>query len=65
MWRMVVPNSSTCAACGCDILAFAKHNPEPGFVAAMQFVWREIGRNVFICWRCADERYKARQVRAC
>jgi hypothetical protein len=64
MWRMDMRESSTCAACGCDLLAFAKHNQVPDFVAAIQFVRRVTGKNVFICWRCAGERYKARQVRA-
>jgi hypothetical protein len=58
------PDSSKCAECGCDLLAVA-HNPVPGFAAAMQFVQRMTGKQVFICWRCADERYKARQMRAC
>jgi hypothetical protein len=57
--------SSRCADCGCDLLAVDKNNPAPGVVAAIQFVRRMTGRQVFICWRCADERYKARQVRAC
>jgi len=60
MRRMGVRDSSKCADCGCDLLAFA-NNPVPGFVAAIQFVRRMTGRQVFICWRCADERYKARQ----
>lgn len=65
MRRMDMRDSGKCAECGCDLLAFAKHNPVPGFVAAMQFVWCAMGRPVFICWCCAEERYKARQVRAC
>jgi hypothetical protein len=65
MWRMGMRDSSKCADCGCDLLAVAKNNPVPGFVAAIQFVRRVTGKHVFICWRCADERYKARQVRAC
>ena len=64
MWRMGMCDSSKCADCGCDLLASANTNPVPGFVAAIQFVRRETGKQVFICWRCADERYKARQVRA-
>ena len=54
-----------CADCGCDLLAFARNKPVSGFVAAIQFVQRATGKHVFICWRCADERHKARQVRAC
>ena len=54
---------SRCAECGCDLLAFT-NNPVPGFVAAIQFVQCATGKHVFICWRCADERYKARQMRA-
>jgi hypothetical protein len=65
MWRMGMRDCSKCTECGCDLLALAKKNPVPGFVAAMQFGRRMTGRQVFICWRCADERYKARQVRAC
>lgn len=65
MWRMGGRDSSKCADCGCDLLAGTKHNPVPGFVAAIQFVRHMTGRQVFICWRCAGERYKARQVRAC
>jgi hypothetical protein len=63
MWRMDVRNGSTCAECGCDLLAVAKHHPVPGFVAAMQFVRRVMGKQVFICWPCADERYRARQMK--
>jgi hypothetical protein len=61
MWRMGMRDSSKCADCGCDLLAVAKDNPVPAFVAALQFVRRMTGKNVFICWRCAAERYKARQ----
>ena len=56
---------SKCADCGCDLLALANNNPVPGFVAAIQFVRRMTGKHVFICWRCADERYKARHMKAC
>ena len=65
MWRMVVRDSSKCADCGRDLLAVAKNDPVPGLIAAIQFVKRATGKHVFICWRCADERYKARQVRVC
>jgi hypothetical protein len=65
MWRMDMRDSDKCAECGCELLAFTKHNPVPGFVAAIRFVRHAIGRPVFICCRCADERYKARQVKAC
>jgi hypothetical protein len=65
MWRMDMRDSSTCTDCGCDLLTATHNNPVPGFVAAIQFVRRMTGRQVFICWRCADERYKARQIRAC
>ena len=65
MRRMDVRDSSKCADCGRDLLALAEHNPVPGFVAAIQFVRRMTGRQVFICWRCADERYRARQMKAC
>lgn len=57
--------SSKCANCGRDLLACANNNPVPGFVAAMLFVRRMTGKDVFLCWRCAGERYKARQMRAC
>ncbi len=56
--------SSKCAGCGCDLLAFAKDCPVSSFVTALRYVRRVMGRQVFICWRCADERYKARQVKA-
>ena len=62
---MAVRDSSKCAGCGCDLLAGANNNPVPGFVAAIQFVRRMTGKHVFICWRCADVRYKARQMKAC
>ncbi len=62
---MGVRDSSKCADCGRDLLAFANNNPVRGFVAAIQFVRRMTGKNMFICWRCADERYKARHMRAC
>jgi hypothetical protein len=65
MVRKVREDVSKCADCGCDLLVVAKHNPVPGFVAAIQFVRRMTGKHVFICWRCADERYKARQMRTC
>ena len=65
MWRMDVRDSSTCADCGCDLLMVAHNSPVPGFIAAIQFVRRVIGRQVFICWRCARERYKARQLKIC
>ncbi len=53
---------SKCADCGCDL--FVASELVPRLVTAIQFVRRMTGKNVFICWRCADERYKARQVRA-
>jgi len=53
MWRMDERNRSKCAECGCDLLAGANKHPVPGFVAAIQFVRRVTGRNVFICSRCA------------
>jgi hypothetical protein len=63
---MGMRDSSKCADCGRDLLAVAKNNPVPGFVAAIRFVVRRMtGKHVFICCRCADERYKARQMRAC
>jgi hypothetical protein len=62
---MDMRDSSKCADCGRDLLDFAKSNPVPGVVAAIQFVQRMTGKQVFICWRCANERYKARQVKAC
>jgi len=62
---MDMRESSKCADCGCDLLAVARNNPVPGFVAAIQFVQRATGRRVFVCWRCAHERYKARQLKAC
>ncbi len=65
MWRMSMRDSSKCADCGRDLLTLAENNPVPGFVAAIQFVRRMTGRQVFICWRCADERYKARQMKVC
>lgn len=65
VWRLGIRDSSKSADCGCDVLAFAKNNPVPGFVAAIQFVQRATCKHVFICWRCADERYKARQMWAC
>jgi hypothetical protein len=58
-------DSSKCADCGCDLLTVARTNPVPGVVAAIQFVRRMTGKQVFICWRCAGERYKARQLKAC
>jgi hypothetical protein len=58
-------NSSKCTECECDVLACAKNNPAPGFVATIQFMLHATGSNVFLCWRCADERYKKRQVQAC
>jgi hypothetical protein len=64
MWRMDVRDSNKCADCGCDLLACTNNNRVPGFVAAIQFVQHVTGKQVFICWRCAGERYKARQVRA-
>ena len=63
MWRMGMRDSSKCADCGCDLLALADNHPVPGVVAAMQFVRRMTGKQVFICWRCADERYQARQMK--
>lgn len=60
---MDMRDSSQCADCGCDLLAVANNNPVPGFVAAMQFVRRMTGRQVFICWRCAAEQYKSRQMK--
>ena len=63
MWRMGMRDSSKCAECGCDLLALAEHNPVPGFVAAIQFVRRMTGKQVFICGRCAGERYKARHLK--
>jgi hypothetical protein len=65
MWRMGMRDSSKCADCGCDLLALADNHPVPGVVAAMQFVRRMTGKQVFICWRCAGARYKARQLKAC
>ena len=65
MWRMDMRVSSKCADCRCDLLEVAKTNPAPGFVAAIQYVRRSTGRHVFICWRCADERHKARQLKTC
>ncbi len=65
MWRKGMRDSSKCADCGCDLLALAENNPVPGFVAAIQFVRRMTDKHVFKCWRCADERYKARRVKAC
>lgn len=62
---MVMRDVGKCADCGCDLLAVAKHNPMPGFVAAIQFVQRANGRQVFICWHCVDKRYKARQAGVC
>jgi hypothetical protein len=63
MWHMDMRESSQCADCGRDLLA--KDELVPRLVTAIQFVRRVMGRQVFICWRCADERYKARQVKAC
>ncbi len=63
MWRMGMRDSSTCAGCGGDLLAGANNNPVPGFVAAIQFVRRMTGKQVFICGRCAGERYKARHLK--
>jgi hypothetical protein len=37
---------SKCVDCRCDLLASAKNNPAPGFVAAIQFVHRETGKHV-------------------
>ncbi len=65
MWCMDMRDSSKCVECGCDLLAAANTNPMPGFVAAIQFVRRTHGKSIFVCWRCVDERYKARQMRAC
>ncbi len=65
MWRMDMRDTSKCADCGCDLLVVANNHPVPGFVAAIQFVRRAIGRQVFICGRCADERHKARQLKTC
>ena len=62
---MGMRDSSKCADCGGDLLACAKNNPVPGFVAAVQFVRRMTGKHVFICSRCADVRYKARQMKVC
>ena len=59
---MDMRDSSKCADCGRDLLTVANNTPVPGFVAAIQFVRRVTGKQVFICWRCAGERYKARQV---
>ena len=53
-------DSSRCAGCGCELLAGAQEYPASGVVAAMQFVQRALGRQVFICRRCAAERYEAR-----
>ena len=65
MWRIDMCDRSRCADCGRDLLAVAKENPLPGFVAAIQFVKCATGKHVFICWHCADERYKTRQGKAC
>jgi hypothetical protein len=65
MWRMGMRDSSKCVDCGCDLLTVAHNNPVPGFVAAIQFVRRATGKPVFICWRCVDERYRARQMKVC
>lgn len=65
MWRMDMRDTSKCADCGCDLLAVPKNNLVPGFVAAIQFVQRMTGKQMFICWRCADERHKARQLKTC
>jgi hypothetical protein len=58
-------DTSKCVDCGGDLLAVAKDDPVPGFVAAIQYVQRVTGKHVFICWQCADERYKARQMKTC
>lgn len=63
-WRTGMRDSSKCAECGCDLLAVAKDNPVSGFVLAMQYVQRAMGRQVFICWHCASDRHKARQAKA-
>ena len=55
MWRMDMRDSSRCADCGCDLLTVAHKHPVPGFVAALRFVRRMNGKNVFICWRCVDK----------
>jgi hypothetical protein len=65
MWRIGMRDTSKRANCRCDLLVGAKNSSVPGFVTAIQFVRRMTGKQVFICWRCAGERYKARQVRAC
>jgi hypothetical protein len=65
MWHTDVRDSSKCVECGCDLPAVAKHNPVLGVVAAIQFVQRAMGRHVFICGRCAEERYQARQLKTC
>ena len=57
-------DSSTCADSECDLLAVA-NNLMSDFVASIQCVRRMTGKNVFICWRCAEEWYQARHMRAC
>jgi hypothetical protein len=56
---------SRCAGRGCDLLASAKHRSVPGFIAAIYYVRRALGGRVFLCWRCAGQRYWARQAKAC
>jgi hypothetical protein len=65
MWHMDMGDSSKCTDCGCDLLTVSHNHPVLGFVAAMQFVRRADGTPVFICWRFAGKRYKARQMKAC
>ena len=63
MWHMGGPDVSKCADCGRDLLAASELVPR--LVTAIQFVRQVTGKDVFICSRCANVRYKARQVRAC
>ncbi len=63
MWRMGTRDISKCADCRCDL--FAASEVVPRLETAIQFVRQVTGKHLFICWRCAGERYKARQVKVC
>ena len=54
-----------CADCGCNLLVPANDCPMLGFAEGILVVRRATGKHVFICGRCADERYEAGQITGC